>query len=286
MTRILHLSDTHVSATGPDRDGVDAIAALDRMLDDADRVPGIDLVVVSGDVADDGSAEGCRIVRDKVGAFAAARRIQHVYACGNHDDRAAFARAFGSGHLAADGVDVGTLADQGQRTRAAVSHVGQLRVVTLDSLVPGRAHGVLDAAQLHWLEAVLAAPAAAGSVLVLHHPPLYPPHLTHLAGLILQNGDDLADVVRGRDVRAILAGHLHLHVSGVLAGVPVWVTPGVVTRVDATAPAGVLRAVLGAGATVVDLDPRGGATATTLFSRDPRAGTPVYEREVAPEGDR
>jgi len=30
MTRILHLSDTHVSATGTDMDGVNAIAALER----------------------------------------------------------------------------------------------------------------------------------------------------------------------------------------------------------------------------------------------------------------
>ena len=86
MTRILHLSDTHVSAHGPDMDGVDAIASLERLLHDARHVPDVDLVVVSGDIADDGSAAGCEAVRDRVGAFAAARGIPHVYSTGNHDD--------------------------------------------------------------------------------------------------------------------------------------------------------------------------------------------------------
>ena len=50
--RILHLSDPHVTRTGLDEDGVDAIAALERILHDARHVPGLDLVVVSGDIAD------------------------------------------------------------------------------------------------------------------------------------------------------------------------------------------------------------------------------------------
>lgn len=78
MTRILHLSDTHVSANGTDMDGVDAIAALDRILLDARHVPDLDAVVVSGDIADDGSAEGCNAVVERVGAFATARGIPHI----------------------------------------------------------------------------------------------------------------------------------------------------------------------------------------------------------------
>ncbi len=56
--RILHLSDPHLTGTGQDMDGVDAAGALDRILADVRFVTGIDLVVVSGDIADDGSDEG------------------------------------------------------------------------------------------------------------------------------------------------------------------------------------------------------------------------------------
>jgi 3',5'-cyclic-AMP phosphodiesterase len=73
--RILHLSDTHVTASGLDADGVDAAGALDRLLRDARFVPDIDLVVVSGDIADDGSEAGCRAVLDRVGRFAAERGV-------------------------------------------------------------------------------------------------------------------------------------------------------------------------------------------------------------------
>lgn len=276
MTRILHLSDTHVSATGPDMDGVDAIGSLERMLHDARHVPGLDLVVVSGDVADDGSAAGYVAVRERVGAFAAARGIPHVYSTGNHDDRAAFAEALGSGHLGPDGADRGELLDAAGELCAAVSHVGGIRVVTLDSLVPGQTPGVIDEAQLGWLGRLLATPYERGTVLVFHHPPLRLPAIPGAERVVLQNIADLEEVVRGTDVRAILTGHLHLQASGLLAGVPVWVTPGVVTRIDATAPAPLVRGVLGAGATVVDLTEPTAPTFHVLHARDPRAGEEVY----------
>lgn len=101
--RILHLSDTHVSRTGIDEDGVDAVAALERMLHDARHVRDLDLVVVSGDIADDGSVDGYLVVRERIGAFAAQRGIPHVYCTGNHDYRDAFGAVLGTGHLGADG---------------------------------------------------------------------------------------------------------------------------------------------------------------------------------------
>ncbi|MEU8079225.1 metallophosphoesterase [Catellatospora citrea] len=269
--RILHLSDTHFNS--PD---VDAAAALARILHDARFVTDLDLVVVSGDIADDGSAAGCAGVREQVGRFCAERGIPHVYCTGNHDTREAFAAVLGSGHLAADGTDTGTTMPDASDVRAAVSHVAGLRVITLDSLVPGQVHGHLDRAQLAWLRDVLAQPAAAGSVLVLHHPPIAVPTSPIMDVVNLRNGVELADAVAGSDVRAILCGHFHLQLSGLLRGIPVWVTPGVVTRIDFTAPPRWERAVLGAGATVVDL----GGPASPLFhllqARDPRAGEQVY----------
>ena len=146
--RILHLSDTHATATGLDGDGVDALGALDQILRDCRHLSDLDLVVVSGDIADDGSAEGCALVRDRIAAFAAGRGIPHVYTTGNHDRRPGFTAALGTGHRDARNSDAGVLLDGLDDERAAVSMVNGLRVITLDSLVPGSGHGLVSRAQL------------------------------------------------------------------------------------------------------------------------------------------
>jgi 3',5'-cyclic-AMP phosphodiesterase len=268
--RILHLSDTHLTATGFDEDGVNAAASLKRILFDARYLEGLDLVLVSGDLADDGSAAGYEAVQEIVGGFAADRGIPHVYAVGNHDDRAAFTQVLGSGHLSASGTDTGRPWPGGPE-RAAVSDLAGLRIITIDSLIPGFVHGLISSAQLQWLAGVLAQPAPA-----VHHPPVHVPSSVFVATGGLQNTDELAGVVAGSDVRAILCGHYHVQLAGQLAGIPVWVTPGVVTRVDLTAPPGLVRAVQGASATVVDLDGPFSPSFYVIHARDPEAGRQVY----------
>ncbi|HEX7164900.1 MAG TPA: metallophosphoesterase [Trebonia sp.] len=273
--RILHLSDTHLTATGFDEDGVDAAGALRQILSDARHLDGLDLVVVSGDVADDGSAAGYAAVRRIVGDFAAGRGIPHVYTTGNHDDRTSFMQVLGTGHLGADGTDAGH-GWTGGPERAAVSRVNGLRIITLDSLVPGSVHGLISASQLRWLAGVLAEPAPSGTVLAFHHPPVQVPTSVFVATGGLRNAGDLADVVAGSDIQAILCGHYHVQLAGHLRGVPVWVTPGVVTRIDLTAPPGLVRAVRGASATIVDLGGPFSPSFHVIHARDPQAGRPVY----------
>jgi 3',5'-cyclic AMP phosphodiesterase CpdA len=274
--RILHLSDPHLTRSGTDEDGVDAAAALERILHDARFVPGIDLVVVSGDIADDGSTEGYAGVLERVGRFAAERGVPHVYCTGNHDDRETFAAVLGSGHVAPDGGDVGRLAPDAGDLRVAVSEVSGLRVITLDSLVPGSVHGLVGDGQLAWLRSLLDQPAPAGSVIVVHHAPIALDSTGAMTSVNLHNARQLADVVSATDVRAVLCGHFHVQLSGSLDGVPVWVTPGVVTRIDLTTPPHLYRAVKGAGATVVDLGGPGSPMFHVIQARDPEAGTQVY----------
>lgn len=56
----------------------------------------------------------------------------------------------------------------------------------------------------------------------------------------------------------------------------VWATPGVVTRIDLTAPPRAVRAVSGASATVVDLSGPFSPSFHLLHARDPRAGEEAY----------
>lgn len=279
--RILHLSDTHLArAEGPDARGQDGREILRRLLADCEGIPGLDLILVSGDVADDGSVEGCAAARDLVDELARARAVPTVFTMGNHDLRASFAVALGSGHRDASGAERATERFVGTAGEcAAVSEVAGVRVISLDSVVPDKAYGWLATDQLDWLREVLREPAPGGSVVALHHPPLLPVAYELHRAIGLQNPGDLGEAVRDTDVRAVLCGHYHSAMSGTLAGVPVWVAPGVADRIDLTAAPDGLRTVRDASANVVDL-PADGDTPPmvhVVHARDPRAGEVVVD---------
>nr|WP_233163449.1 hypothetical protein [Glycomyces salinus] len=104
-----------------------------------------------------------------------------MFSTGNADDRRRFAEVLGSGHLDADGRDRAVAAiDAPDGERAAVSICNGLRLVTLDMLVPGKAHGWSGEAQLRWLRGILAEPAVKGTVLAFHHPPILHPNTVRL----------------------------------------------------------------------------------------------------------
>jgi 3',5'-cyclic AMP phosphodiesterase CpdA len=279
--RILHLSDPHVTATGFDSHGVGALAALDQILRDGRHLTDLDLVVVTGDIADDGSAQGCALVRERVGRFAARHGIPHVYTTGNHDRRPGFTAALGTGHRDAQDTDAGVLLGGLNGERAAVSMVHGLRVITLDSLVPGSGYGVVSQAQLDALGEILREAAPAGTILALHHPPIHTPTAPWTAEAGLRNREELAATIAGSDVIAVLCGHFHLQLMGRLEQAVVWATPGVVTRIDLTAPADVVRAVKGASATVIDLGGPFSPSFHLLHARDRAAGEEVYSEDAA-----
>jgi 3',5'-cyclic AMP phosphodiesterase CpdA len=102
--------------------------------------------------------------------------------------------------------------------------------------VPGWHHGDLDPEQLAWLAGVLAKPAPLGTLLAMHHPPL-PSHLPLFDILELRHQDELAEIIRGSDVRGILAGHLHYSSHGMFAGIPVSVASATCYTMNVARPA-------------------------------------------------
>jgi Icc protein len=276
--RILHLSDTHLDRTdSPNADGVNAHQSLRQMLGDLEAVRDIDVVVISGDIAGDRSKEAYHAARELIGEFARSRNVPMIYSTGNEDERRAFGEVLGSGHLDATGHDRadGVISSSGDEI-AAVSHAGGFRFVTLDSLVPGKGYGLISQTQLDWLREVLSEASPKGTVLAFHHPPIaLDVEVQHALGL--QNPSDLAEAIRDTDVQLILCGHFHLQLFGYLESAAVWVTPGVVTRIDLTAAVGTERAVRGASATIVHLGTPHSPVLYILHARDPQVGETVYE---------
>jgi Icc protein len=274
--RILHLTDLHL----PSAVGVDAAASLAGLLADCRDLPALDAVVVSGDVTNDGSAQGYALATELVGGFARDRGLPVLFATGNHDDRAAFEAALGSGHRGRGGADGGRLLLPGTDLRAAVSRTGGWRLITLDSLLVGEVRGRLGERQLTALREELRAPYGDGTVLVLHHPPVWPDRAPQRT-VGLQDATALAGVVAGTDVRLVLCGHFHAPLLGQLAGVPVWAGPAVLTRIHLDVPSGHDVAVRGAGATVVELGGTASPLLWTVQARDLRAGELVYAVEAS-----
>lgn len=206
---ILHLSDTHLLAGNPPLGGrFDTAANLVRTLAAAEAT-GIrpDAIVFTGDLADLGEPDAYRALRAAVEPVAERLGAPTVWVAGNHDERPALRSAL-----------LGL--EPTEQPVTGVWDLGGLRLIALDSTVPGWHHGDLDAAQLDWLRAELATPAPLGTLLALHHPPL-PSHVPLFDILELRDQGRLAEAIAGTDVRAILAGHLHYSTSGTFAGVPV-----------------------------------------------------------------
>ncbi|MET0812895.1 MAG: phosphodiesterase [Microbacterium sp.] len=226
---LLHLSDTHLRGRGSRLfDLVDATERLGRTLD-VIAASGIrpDAVVLTGDLADLGEADAYRDLRALIEPFAEELGARILWVMGNHDDRGTF-RA----QLLDEAPDLAPI--------DRVDEVDGLRIVTLDSSVPGAHHGEVSEAQLAWLADILATPAPLGTILAMHHPPV-PSVLPLAASVELRDQQRLARVLRGTDVRAIIAGHLHYSTFATFAGIPVSVASSTCYAQDLTVPVGGTR---------------------------------------------
>ncbi|MFF0399149.1 metallophosphoesterase [Streptomyces sp. NPDC005248] len=94
--RILHISDIHIGPSEASNSrGINARESPRRMFTDLETVPDVD-VVVSGDVADDGSVEAYTAAHRMVRESALRNRAAVAFCTGNHDERGTFAKVLGS----------------------------------------------------------------------------------------------------------------------------------------------------------------------------------------------
>lgn len=255
---ILHLSDTHLLADGLHSGSVDTRQTMLDALRTLLPLEELDLLLISGDVSDDGNPDSYRMVSELAEDYAHRRDALVLYTMGNHDARPGFWTVLGNGHPSSKAEP-----DGGQLPVYGSTEIGGFRIISLDSSVPGRTHGYLDRGQLDWLTEKLSAPSQAGTVLVVHHPPVEPVTPLH-DGIELQNPEDLVEALQGSDVRLILSGHYHHALSDSLLigdrAIPVLVAPGVVNINDVLAAEGHERALRSSGAQFV-----------TVFGSDPTA---------------
>jgi 3',5'-cyclic-AMP phosphodiesterase len=196
MMLIAQISDFHIKARGKIAyrvvdtasclaQAVAAVAALD---------PAPDIVVATGDLTDFGRPEEYALLRELLAPLPCP-----VYLIpGNHDEREAMRRAFaGDGYLPASGFLHYTIEDN------------PLRLVALDTVIPGEGGGRLCEERLRWLDHTLAAVPTRPTMIIMHHPP-FSTGIAHMDRIGLSGAEAFARVlVRHPQVERVLCGHLH-----------------------------------------------------------------------------
>ena len=239
---IAHLSDTHFLGADARGDAQTLYGAIDthrnlrralEQLERSDTNPAA--IVFTGDLTDLGEEDAYRSLRQIVDPAAVRMGSTVIWVMGNHDERLRFAT---------DLYDEPPRTDASQRPQDRVHDIGGLRIIAFDSTVPGYHHGDITSQQLDWLANELDTPAIHGTLLALHHPPI-PTPIDLMALLELRGQARLAEVIRGTDVRGILAGHLHYATHSTFAGVPVSVAAATCYTMDLSAPAHSLSGIDG-----------------------------------------
>jgi 3',5'-cyclic-AMP phosphodiesterase len=216
---IAQISDLHVKPPGTLAYGkVNTAKALERCVGSLNAfAPAPDFVVISGDLADTPNVEEYDYLKRLLKPL----KLPFAGLPGNHDCRELMRAAFPDAPYASSS---GALNQK--------IEVGVLDLLLLDSSLPGKPDGELDAATLQWLEAALSSSTDRAALLFLHHPP-FVAGIWHMDRQNLRNSDQLADIIRRHPrVRLVATGHIHRAIVTMFAGVPCTICPAPNHAVD------------------------------------------------------
>jgi 3',5'-cyclic AMP phosphodiesterase CpdA len=179
--------------------------------------PRPDAVLITGDVVDGGRPEEYENFRAIL-----ARSLDlpaHVIP-GNHDNRANFRAGLAS---------LPGVAQDPDFVQYTIEHL-PVRIVMLDTLVPGATHGELCARRLAWLEARLAEQPDRPTMIAMHHPPF-------LCGVndainLVNSAAFTALIARHPQVLRVVSGHHHRAVTVPLAHAIGSICPGTAHQVE------------------------------------------------------
>ena len=198
MTRFLlaQVSDMHIKAGGKlSYRVVDTESSLARCVAHVMKLPQVpDAILFTGDLTDFGKPEEY----DNLARLLAPLPMPVFLMPGNHDDPGTMRAKFPAHAY---------LRQRAGRLDYVVDDF-PVRIVALDSTVPQASGGVIDDAQLAWLDGTLAR-SGKPTIVALHHPPFWT-GIGHMDNIGLANPDSLERVIaKHRHVERVLSGHLH-----------------------------------------------------------------------------
>jgi 3',5'-cyclic AMP phosphodiesterase CpdA len=216
---IAQLSDTHIRPAGQLYQGV---VDSNQMFRDAlehlytlDQRP--DLILLTGDLVERGRPEEYLHARELL------RRLDIPYLVipGNHDHRENFRAAF---------ADHRYLPAEGPLHYCIDAY--PVRIVGLDSTVPGKHHGQIDGAGLEWLAQVLGQDTLKPTIIMMHHPPFVTgiPYMDEYG--CTESGRLAAVVERFSNIEMLVCGHVHRQMLRRWAGTVACSCPSTTSEID------------------------------------------------------
>ena len=210
---IAQISDIHLSTPDSRNDHMyrtadhlaGAVAHLNAL------TPRPDVVLATGDLVESGETVEYARLREHLEPL----RMPVYLVPGNHDDRVTLARVFDHHrYMPRDGGFVQYTVED-----------GPVRLVALDTLVPGESGGRLCAERLAWLDARLAEARERPTLVFMHHPP-FVTGMRKMDEMGLDGTDGLAAVIRRHpQVERIACGHLHRSIVRRFAGTVACTSP-------------------------------------------------------------
>ena len=213
---IAQISDLHIRSDGELLNGLvdtrkaltDCVAHIKRL----DPLP--DLVLATGDLANDGLAEDYAALRQ---AFDTLPMPVYVIP-GNHDVRKHLRDAF---------ADQGYLPQDSEFLHYVVDGYG-MRLIGLDTITPGEVGGCMCSARLQWLRDRLDEHPERPTIIFMHHPP-FATGIGFMDSPPFAGASRLEAVVgRHSQVRLITCGHVHRAIQTSWAGASAAIAPSVV----------------------------------------------------------
>lgn len=204
--RVLQLTDPHLMADPAGALlGVNTRDSLDAVIGQVLAQHGQpDLVLATGDLAQDGSEEAYRVFGDKLRAFPCGS----AWIAGNHDSAGVLER----------------VAREWQANRRHIIQ-GGWQIILLDSSVPGKVFGELADSELAFLARTLEQNPDLPTLVALHHHPV-DIGADWMENIGLRNREAFWDVVdRFAQVRIVLWGHIHQEHNLTRNGVKLLATP-------------------------------------------------------------
>jgi 3',5'-cyclic-AMP phosphodiesterase len=200
------ISDLHIKAPGKlSYRVVDCAVMLERCVEEVLRLAQRPhAIVFTGDLADFGRPEEYAHLRRLLEPLP----MPYYLLPGNHDDRAALRAAF---------AEHAYLRQWQPYIQYAIDD-WPLRIVAIDTVIPGEGGGRLDDQRLAWLDRTLGAVPKKPTVVVMHHPP-FETLIGHMDRVGLDGSEALARVIaRHPQVERVLCGHLHRPIQYRFAG--------------------------------------------------------------------
>ncbi|PZO03339.1 MAG: phosphodiesterase [Hyphomicrobiales bacterium] len=217
---IAQITDLHIRPRGKPAYRVSETNALsERALDVVARLsPRPDLLVITGDLTDCGLPEEYAVLRAMLDGLG----IPVLVVPGNHDRRETLTEGLA--------LDPRQVLDNG--FVQFVADCGPMRLIGLDTLLPGKSAGALCATRLAFLEKALSEADGKPVAIFMHHPP-FDCGIAHMDAIRLMEGADgfAAIIARHPNVERILCGHHHRPIVTRFAGTIAQIAPSVTHQV-------------------------------------------------------